>query len=148
MVEQHKAWHILIEPNELVTPAQAVNRLRQLKFRLESGEDPTQIAKTHSDDRGSALQGGDLGWVSEGEMVPEFEEVMTAIDIDEISPPFQTEFGYHILKVLDRREYDGTEEIKRDRARRAIRRQKVDERRQSWLRRLRDEAYVEYRTEE
>jgi peptidyl-prolyl cis-trans isomerase SurA len=120
-------------------------RLSQLKLRLEGGADFAQLAKTHSDDRGSALEGGELGWVSPGQMVAEFEEVMTAIEIGRISPIFESEFGLHILQVTAKREIDGTDEIKRNRARNAIRQQKVDERRQSWLRRLRDEAYVEYR---
>ena len=81
-------------------------------------------------------------------MVPEFEEMMLAMDVGPISQPFETEYGWHILQVTDRRQYDGTEEVRRDGARRAIRQQKVDERRQSWLRRLRDEAYVEYRNVE
>ena len=149
MVQQHKVRHILIKPNALVSRKQAVERLNQLRLRLEGGADFAQIARTNSDDRSSALQGGDLGWVSTGgQMVAEFEDVMDAVEIGAISPPFQTEFGFHILQVTERREYDGTQEIKRDRARRAIRQQKIDERRQSWLRRLRDEAYVEYRVEE
>ena len=148
MVEQHKVRHILIKPNELTTLDQALIQISQLKTRLEGGDNFEQLARTHSDDRGSALEGGDLGWVSEGKMVPAFEEVMVVIDIGMVSAPFKSEFGFHILQVLDRRQYDGTEEIKRDRARRAIRQRKIDEKRQSWLRRLRDEAYVEYRVDE
>ncbi len=148
MVEQHRARHILIKPTELVSEPEALNRIRQIQLRLEGGADFSQLARTNSDDRGSALKGGDLGWVSEGQMVPEFEEGMTIVDIGQLSAPFESEFGFHILQVTERRMYDGTEEIKRDRARRAIKRQKVDERRQSWLRRLRDEAYVEYRSME
>lgn len=148
MVEQHKVRHILIKPNELTAPAEALVQISQVKSRLEGGDDFAQLARTHSDDRGSALEGGELGWVSEGKMVPEFEEVMLVIDVGMISAPFKSEFGFHILQVLDRREYDGTEEIKRDRARRAIRQRKLDEKRQSWLRRLRDEAYVEYRVDD
>lgn len=145
MVEQWRTRHILIKPNELVTPEQALNRLRQIKLRLDGGADFATLAKTNSDDRGSALRGGDLGWVSPGQMVPDFEEVMTAMPVGAISQPFKTEFGFHILQVTDTRQYDGTDEIRRDRARQAIRQQKIEERRQSWLRRLRDEAYVEYR---
>ena len=81
-------------------------------------------------------------------MQPEFEEVMTAIDVGAVSPPFRTEFGFHILQVTDTREIDGTEEVKRNRARNFLYKQKLDERLQSWLRRLRDEAYVEYRKAE
>jgi peptidyl-prolyl cis-trans isomerase SurA len=148
MVEQYKVRHILLKPNELVTPDMALNRLKQIKLRIESGADFALLARTNSDDRGSALQGGDLGWVSKGRMVPEFEEVMLAMNVGELSQPFRSEFGFHILEVTDVRQYDGTEEIRRDRALQAIRQQKIDERRQSWLRRLRDEAYVEYRNTE
>ena len=147
MIPQYKTRHILISPNELLPKEQAFNRMLNLKKRLDLEGDVNfdQIAKTNSDDRTSALQGGDLGWVSEGEMVPEFEEIMTAIDVGMISPPFESEFGFHILQVVEKRNFDGTEEIRHDRGRRAIRQQKLDERRQYWLRRLRDEAYVEYR---
>jgi peptidyl-prolyl cis-trans isomerase SurA len=148
MVEQHRVRHILIEPNELLPPAQALRRISQLRLRLEGGADFAQLARTNSDDRGSALEGGDLGWVSKGKMVPEFEDAMLAAGIGELSAPFESEFGFHILQVTDRRKIDGTEEVKRDRARRAIRQRKIDERRQTWLRRLRDEAYVEYRIDD
>ena len=91
MVQQTKARHILITPNELVDEQAAIERLRQLELRLESGDDFATLARTHSDDRGSALQGGDLGWVSPGQMVPEFEEVMTATEKGQISAPFRSE---------------------------------------------------------
>ena len=147
MIPQYKTRHILISPNELLPMAQVASRISNLKkrFDLEGDDNFAQIARTNSDDRTSALQGGDLGWVSEGEMVPEFEEIMTAIDIGMVSPPFESEFGFHILQVTETRNFDGTEAIRRDRGRRAIRQQKLDERRQYWLRRLRDEAYVEHR---
>ncbi len=148
MVEQTKARHILITPNELVSEEDAVERLRQLRLRLESGDDFGTLAQTHSDDRGSALQGGDLGWVSAGQMVPEFEEVMQATAKGEISAPFRSEFGWHILQVLDRRTYDGTEEVKRAKARESILARKREEAYQEWQRRLRDEAYVELRIDE
>jgi peptidyl-prolyl cis-trans isomerase SurA len=148
MIEQHKVRHILIKPNELLPRDEALRRMTQLRLRLDGGADFAQLARTNSDDRGTALEGGDLGWVSQGQMVPEFEEVMLAGNIGELSAPFESEFGFHILQVMDRREIDGTEEVKRDRARRAIRQRKIDETRQTWLRRLRDEAYVEYRNEE
>jgi peptidyl-prolyl cis-trans isomerase SurA len=149
LIPQYKTRHILISPNELLPKDQAFIRIDNLKNRLvlEGDDYFGQIAKANSDDRTSALQGGDLGWVSEGKMVPEFEEIMTAIDVGMISPPFETEFGFHILQVLEKRNFDGTEEIRRDRGRRAIRQQKLDERRAYWLRQLRDEAYVEYRND-
>ena len=145
MVEQHKVRHILIKPNALITTQQAKDRLLQLKMRIESGADFAQLARTNSDDRGTALKGGELGWVSKGQMVSEFEEVMMQTPVGTVSEPFRSEFGQHILQVVDVREYDGTEEVKRAGARRAIREQKMQERQQTWLRSLRDEAYVEYR---
>ena len=148
MVEQTKARHILITPNELVDEQAAIQRLRQLGLRLESGDDFATLARTHSDDRGSALQGGDLGWVSAGQMVPEFEEVMLATEKGQISAPFRSEFGWHILQVLDRRTYDGTVEVRRAKAREAVMARKREEAYQEWQRRLRDEAYVELRVEE
>jgi peptidyl-prolyl cis-trans isomerase SurA len=140
--------HILITPNELVDEAAAIERLSQLRLRLESGDDFASIARTHSDDRGSALQGGDLGWTSPGQMVPEFEEVMNATELNQLSEPFRSEFGWHILQVLDRRSYDGTDEVRRAKAREAILARKREEAYQEWQRRLRDEAYVEIRVED
>jgi peptidyl-prolyl cis-trans isomerase SurA len=148
MVDQTKVRHILITPSELVSEDDALERLRQLRLRLESGDDFASIARTHSDDRGSALEGGDLGWVSTGQMVPEFEEVMLATEPGQISAPFRSEFGWHILQVLERRSYDGTDEIRRAKAREAIMARKREEAYQEWQRRLRDEAYVELRIEE
>jgi peptidyl-prolyl cis-trans isomerase SurA len=148
VVEQTSARHILISPNELVTEEDATIRVKQLKIRLDGGEDFSGLARTNSDDRASAVEGGDLGWVSKGQMVSEFEEVMMYTEIGEISHPFRSEFGWHILQVLDRRSYDGREDVKRSKARSAISQRKTDERYQSWLRRLRDEAYVEYRDDD
>ena len=148
MVEQTKVRHILITPNELVDEEAAIERLRQLRLRLESGDDFATIARTHSDDRGSALQGGDLGWTSPGQMVPEFEEVMNATDKGTLSAPFRSEFGWHILQVLDRRRYDGTDEVRRAKAREAILARKREDAYEEWQRRLRDEAYVELRADD
>jgi peptidyl-prolyl cis-trans isomerase SurA len=148
MVEQTKVRHILITPNELVDEEAAIERLRQLRLRLESGDDFATIARTHSDDRGSALQGGDLGWTSPGQMVPEFEEVMNATDKGVLSAPFRSEFGWHILQVLDRRRYDGTDEVRRAKAREAILARKREDAYEEWQRRLRDEAYVELRADD
>ena len=145
MVEQFKTRHILLKESALLSKTGASRRMAQIRLRLESGADFAELARTNSDDRNSALEGGDLGWVQRGKMVPEFEEVMLAAEIGEISAPFESEFGFHILQVLDKRMHDDTETIKRQKARQAIRQQKIEERRESWLRRLRDEAYVEYR---
>lgn len=145
MLEQTKVRHILISPGELLNDKEALARLQQLRLRLENGDDFAQIARTNSDDRGSALQGGDLGWVSPGQMVPQFEEVMNETPLGELSPPFRSEFGWHVLQVLDKRQYDGTDEVKRAKAREAVMERKREEAHRDWLRRLRDEAYVELR---
>ena len=148
MLEQTKVRHILVSPGELLSSKEALKRIQQLRLRLENGDDFASLARTNSDDRGSALQGGDLGWVSPGQMVPEFEEVMLATDIGQLSQPFRSEFGWHVLEVLEKRNYDGTVEVQRAKAREAILQRKREEAHQDWLRRLRDEAYVELREDE
>ena len=148
VVTQTRARHILIKPNELVTDEDAKQRLEQLKLRIEGGDDFAELAKSHSNDTVSAAKGGDLGWVSPGDLVPEFEEVMNGLKPGEISEPFQTQFGWHIVQVLERRQHDSTDDVKRARAREAIRHRKIDEARDTWLRQMRDEAYVEYRLEQ
>lgn len=147
MIRQTHARHILIKPNELVSPQDARIRLEQLRLRIEGGDDFGELARSHSDDRGTSGQGGDLGWVSPGETVPEFEQVMESLRPGELSQPFESPFGWHIVQVLERRDYDGTEAVTRGRAREAIRQRKIEEEREAWLRRLRDEAYVEYRVD-
>jgi peptidyl-prolyl cis-trans isomerase SurA len=145
MIPQTKARHILITPNELVSEDDAITRLEQIKIRLDGGADFAELARAHSDDRGSALKGGDLGWVSPGDLVPEFEEVMTQLTLNETSRPFKSRFGWHVVQVLERRKYDGTDAVIRSKAREAIRQRKSEEELQTWLQRLRDEAYVEFR---
>jgi peptidyl-prolyl cis-trans isomerase SurA len=148
MITQTKARHILIRLDELTTEDDAKIRLNQLKTRLEGGDDFAELARSHSDDTVSAADGGNLGWSSSGRLVPQFENVMNQLEINEISDPFKTQFGWHILQVLGHREYDDTENIRRTKASEAIRRRKSEEAHQNWLRHLRDEAYVEYRLNE
>ncbi|HTT08965.1 MAG TPA: peptidylprolyl isomerase [Gammaproteobacteria bacterium] len=145
MVTQTHARHILIKPSELVSKNDAMQKLAQLKTRIQDGDDFGELARSHSDDRGTAAKGGDLGWVNPGDLVPEFEQVMNGLKVGEISDPFETEFGVHIVQVLERRQHDDTEEAKRAQAREAILRRKIEEETQAWIRRLRDEAYIEYR---
>ena len=145
LVEQTKARHILVSPNQLTTDEEALTKARQLRQRLDAGEDFPALAKAHSDDRGSAMQGGDLGWISPGQMVPEFEEMMNSLAKGDISAPFRSEFGWHVMQVTDRRKYDGTAEVQRLKAREALVSRKREEAFQEWQRRLRSEAYVELR---
>jgi len=142
MVTQTHARHILVNTNELVSDAEARHHLETLRERILNGEDFASLARAHSDDKASAIKGGDLGWTNPGDMVPQFEKQMDALAPGEISQPFKTQFGWHIVQVLGRREYDNTEEVMKNNARKAIRKQKSDEAIQLWLRRLRDQAYI------
>ena len=143
MISQTHARHILINTNEIVSDSEARRRLEVLRERIEAGESFENLARSHSDDKASAIKGGDLGWTSPGDMVPLFEQQMDRLTDGQISQPFETQFGWHIVQVLERREYDNTEEVMKNTAREEIRKQKSEEAIDLWLRRLRDEAYVE-----
>lgn len=137
--------HILIKPNETLSDADAENKLRGLKERIANGEDFAELARAHSDDKGSAIKGGDLGDVEPGALVPPFEEAMNKLGPNEISAPVQTQFGWHLIQVLERRESSDSDEAQRAQARDAIFKRKVEEETELWLRQIRDEAYVEIR---
>ncbi|HUU72727.1 MAG TPA: peptidylprolyl isomerase [Burkholderiales bacterium] len=148
IVQQTHAQHILIRLNEIVSEGDALQRLSGLKQRLElGGEDFAELARQHSDDA-SAAKGGDLGWLSPGETVPEFERAMDALQPGQVSGPVRSPFGFHLIKVLERRDEDLSEERQRVMARQAIRLRKSDAAYQDWVRQQRDKAYVEYRLEE
>jgi peptidyl-prolyl cis-trans isomerase SurA len=142
MVKQTHARQILVVTNEITSDSEARTRLEQLKTRIDGGDDFAALAQSNSDDRSSAIEGGDLGWLTPGDLLPEFEKQMDSLEIDEVSEPFRTEFGWHIVQVIDRREYDSTEEVQKAEARNAIRKRKFNEETELYLRRLRDEAYV------
>ncbi|HEX9628292.1 MAG TPA: peptidylprolyl isomerase [Acidiferrobacterales bacterium] len=146
-VTQTRIRHILIRPNEILSPDEARRRLMQLRERIENGEDFAALARSHSEDPGSASQGGDLGWVSPGQMVPEFERAADALKPGELSTPVRSAFGLHLIQVLERRERDVSSERDQASARQQIHARKADERYEQWVRQLRDEAYVEYRTD-
>jgi peptidyl-prolyl cis-trans isomerase SurA len=146
IVNQVHARHILIKPNELQDDATVQQKLVSIRDRiLNKGENFAAVASVVSEDPGSAAEGGDLGWTGPGTFVPEFEKTLAQLQPDEISEPFRTQFGWHIIQLLGRRQYDTTEEIKHQRAFQALRESKADEETELWLRRLRDEAYVEYK---
>lgn len=148
IVEQTRAQHILIRLNEVVSENDSRQRLAELRRRIELGNaDFGELARQHSDDP-SAAKGGDLGWLSPGTTVPEFERAMNALQIGEVSEPIRTPFGLHLIKVLERRDEDLSEERQRVMARQAIRLRKADSAYQEWVRQQRDKAYVEYRLEE
>jgi len=144
VITQTHARHILIKTSELTSESEARSRLAEIKRRIEGGADFAAQAKLYSED-GSAAQGGDLGWVSPGVFVPEFERAMNALKVGQISDLVQTEFGWHLIQVIERRNADVSVEQKKQQASAAIRSFKSDEAYQEWLRQLRDRAFVEYR---
>lgn len=145
LVKQTKASHILIKTNELITDEAAESRLNQLRDRILNGADFAELARAHSEDTGSAIEGGSLGWASPGVMVPEFEEVMNSLAEGEMSEVFKSRFGWHLIKVEERREQNMADEFNRNKAREQLKQRKIEEDLESWLRAMRDEAYIEYR---
>ncbi|MEO8016549.1 MAG: peptidylprolyl isomerase [Pseudomonadota bacterium] len=146
IVNQVHARHILIKPNELQDDATVQQKLISIRDRiLNKGENFVAVASVVSEDPGSAAEGGDLGWAGPGTYVPEFEKQLAQLQPDEISQPFRTQFGWHIIQLLGRRQFDNTNDVIRQKAFMALRESKADEETELWLRRLRDEAYVEYK---
>ena len=148
MVEQTRARHILLKTDELNSDEAVKLRLKQLEIRLRSGEDFATLAQANSQDTLSAAKGGDLGWLSHGDTVPAFEDAMNKLAPGEISGPVKTQFGWHLIQVTERRKHDSTVEYEHSRAKQLIQSRKYDEELFLWLRRLRDESYVEYRLDE
>lgn len=144
MVNQTHVRHILIKLSEVTNEAEAQRKLDNIKERLDNGADFVDMARTNSED-GSAPNGGDLGWVNPGDTVPQFEQTMNELKLNEISQPVRSPFGFHLIQVLERRKQDVTNEAKRIKARQEIRARKGEEAYQDWLRELRDRAFVEYR---
>ncbi|OIP14451.1 MAG: molecular chaperone SurA [Betaproteobacteria bacterium CG2_30_59_46] len=147
IVQKTHARHILIKTSEIVSETDAKNRIIQLKERVDNGANFAELARLHSED-GSASKGGDLGWLSPGETVPEFERAMDALKPGEISVPVKSPFGWHLIQVLERRSEDVSKERQTLMARQEIRARKADEAYENWLRQLRDQAFVEYRLED
>jgi peptidyl-prolyl cis-trans isomerase SurA len=144
--DQVHVRHILMKTNELQDDATVRGKLSALRERILHGEDFAGIANVTSQDPGSAAEGGDLGWAGPGTYAPEFEQAIAPLKDNEISEPFKTSFGWHIAQLLGRRRFDNTDEVKRRQAMEAIRASKADEETELWLRRMRDEAYVEYKS--
>lgn len=147
LVQQTRARHILISPNQLRGDDETQQQALSLYRRIQAGADFGELARANSDDPGSAARGGALGWVSPGEVVAEFEETMNDLRIGEMSEPVQSDFGWHIIEVLDRRQVDASRDVLRARAREILRNRKRDDELARWLRQLRDSAFIEYRIE-
>jgi peptidyl-prolyl cis-trans isomerase SurA len=146
-VQQTHVRHILLRAREGLSDAEARDRLAKLRERIEKGADFAELARVHSEDA-TASKGGDLGWITAGDTVPEFERVMNALAEGALSQPVQTPFGWHLVQVIARRSDELSEDRKRLTARQAIRARKADEAYQDWLRQSRDRAFVENRLED
>ncbi|AXS85262.1 MULTISPECIES: peptidylprolyl isomerase [Marinobacter] len=147
VIQQHRVRHILVRPSEATTDSQAEARIRDLYQQLQNGAGFSALAKEYSDDPVSGSDGGNLGWVSPGQMVPAFEQAMTEADVGEFRGPFRSQFGWHILQVQERRQKDISGEVRESEARQAIYRRKFETELQNWLREIRDEAFVEFKGE-
>lgn len=146
-VQQTRVRHILVRVNEVVSETDARHKLETVRERIANGVDFAEQARLYSQD-GSAAKGGDLGWLNPGDTVPEFEQAMDVLKINEVSPVIKSPFGVHLIQVLERRERDVSVERERAAARQALRERKLDEAYQDWLRQLRDRTYVENRLQE
>ena len=145
MVDQVRARHVLITTNEILDDDAALQRLRGIRDQILEGDDFSTIAQAVSEDAVSAADGGDLGWSEPDAYVPEFTEMLTSLPIGELSEPFQTRFGWHILEVLEHRSYDQTNDVKEQQCAGEIRAAKAEEEKAMWLRRLRDQAFIDTR---
>ena len=148
LVEETLARHILIKVNALTSDEAAREKLEALHKQLKAGADFASLAKQNSEDIGSKGSGGSLGWSVPGSFVPQFEATMKSLNKNQISRPFKSKFGWHIIQVQDRRQSDKTRLVARNKAYQAIQQSKADEALELWLRRLRDEAYIKYHNAE
>ncbi|VXB53992.1 Chaperone SurA [Pseudomonas sp. 8AS] len=135
--------HILIKPSEIRSEGETKRLTERLYERIVAGEDFAELAKSYSEDPGSALNGGDLNWIDPNSLVPEFREVMAKTPSGELSKPFKSPYGWHVLEVIGRRATDSSEQVREQQAMNVLRNRKYDEELQAWLRQIRDEAYVE-----
>lgn len=144
-IEQVRVRHILVTPNEIIDDETAKQRLEDAVERIREGENFGELAKLMSDDPGSANNGGEMDWAGPGSFVPEFEQVTNSLEPGVVSEPFRSRFGWHIVEVLDRRTYDNTEDLKEQSCVQRVRNSKLANESELWVRRIRDEAFVETR---
>jgi peptidyl-prolyl cis-trans isomerase SurA len=145
MVEQGRVRHILVKPSEIRTPAETRELIYEIYDRIVADEAFEDLARQYSEDTGTALSGGDLGWSESASFRPEFAAAMDSAEIGVLVEPFQTSFGWHVLEVEERRDQDMSEEAMRNMALRILHNRRFDEELESWLGEIRDEAYVEIR---
>jgi len=143
VVTQNKVRHILIKPNEILNRQQALEKIQGIRARILNGEDFFDLAKENTEDIGSKMTGGEMGWANPGSFVPEFENTVQTIEVGQLSEPIFTQFGWHILEVTERRDEDLSEEVIRNKARNLLISRRFEDEVQVWLQELRDEAFVE-----
>lgn len=146
IIDQTHARHILVKPSEIRSDRQCETLLLSLRQRALAGEDFGDLARQYTEDIASAQEGGDLGWARKGQFVPAFEETMANTKVGQISEPFRSQFGWHILQVQGRRKYDISDENAQEQAYRYLHQRKYQEELEAWLQKIRDEAYVEIKT--
>ncbi len=144
IVKQTNARHILVATQDR-DREEALAMAKEMREHIMEGDDFAEMAKEHSDDLGSGKEGGNLGWINPGDTVAPFEKAMNSLSVGQLSEPVESRFGWHIIEVKERRDFDATETVKKNRARQALREQRVADERRTELRRLRDDAYVEVR---
>ncbi|PKM30904.1 MAG: molecular chaperone SurA [Gammaproteobacteria bacterium HGW-Gammaproteobacteria-11] len=143
MVDEYQVRHILIKPSEIRSEGEAAELMQRIYERIGNGESFATLARAVSEDPGSALNGGSLNWITPDAMVPEFREVMLSSPMNQVSRPFQSQFGWHVLEVQDKRTVDMTSEMREQQARNLLQNRKFDEELQTWLLEIRGDAYVE-----
>lgn len=143
IIPQTHARHILLKASAIRDEAATEAQIKKLRQRVINGEDFAELAREYSEDIGSAVEGGDLDWTSPGQLVPEFQTTMDNTAVGEVSNAFRSQYGWHILEVLGRRDKDVTEDLRRNIARNYIHKRKFDDELQVWLQKIRDEAYVD-----
>ncbi|TVP90737.1 MAG: molecular chaperone SurA [Pseudomonadaceae bacterium] len=143
LVDEYQVRHILIRPSEIRSENETAQLIQRLYERIENGESFANLARSFSEDPGSALSGGSMGWVTADSVVPEFAEVMTSLPEGQVSRPLETQYGWHIMEVTDQRRVDMTEDMREQQATNLLQNRKFDEELQSWLMEIREDAYVE-----
>ncbi len=143
LVQQTKVRHILLKPSAIRSSEETRELARELREDIIGGEDFGALAREYSEDIGTAAEGGDLGWTTPGQMVPEFENIMNSTELNSISQPFESQYGWHILEVVERRQEDLSSMVVSNRAREMLHKRKYQEELDAWLRKIRDEAFID-----
>jgi peptidyl-prolyl cis-trans isomerase SurA len=146
-IEERKVRHILIKTNAIISDEMAQDKILALKIRIENGESFPELARSHSDDTMSAASGGELEWSGPGSFVPEFEDKIDTLPLNKISKPFFTQFGWHILEVLGKRNQDNSDIVMKNMARKFLTSSRADEVIDSWIIELKDDNYIKYISE-